>query len=84
MSTSTNETTNVPVHRVNSGNVSAAIWANETESGVFFSIGLTRRYSVEDEGQRRWRNTTSLNAADLIDAQRVLHSAANWVAEQPA
>jgi len=53
---------NRPVQRIRLGYCQAAIWENESEFGVRYSVSLERLYT-DDEGN--WQHTRTFNAGDL-------------------
>ena len=53
---------NRPVHRIRLGFCQAAIWENQGEFGVRYSVSLERLYT-DDEGN--WQYTRTFNAGDL-------------------
>lgn len=72
---------NQPIKRFRLGFLSCTIWENEkTEgNGKWYSIDLSRSYK---NGDGELAHTTSLNAADLLNAARLLTRAEAWIAEQ--
>lgn len=62
-----------PVHKVQIGRVSGALWANESENGTFHSITLERAYRDKDG---KVQSTGSLGIDDAIVAIEVLRLAA--------
>lgn len=77
MSTPT-ETKTRPVHEVRMGRIKAAIWANQTDSGVMHNVTLARIYRDNDGN---WNETHSLGRDDLLLAAKVLDAALTWVVE---
>jgi hypothetical protein len=71
-----------PIHSVKLGLIEAAIWRNETEGKPRFNVTVRRLYSVEEEGQRKWRSTDSFGRDDLLVAAKVLDLAHTWICEQ--
>ena len=77
----TTSTTNSPVKRFRSGSVSASVWRNDPDAGgTYFSVTFSRGYKRGDD----WQDTQSFGARDLIDLRRVLASAEQFIADQPA
>lgn len=66
-----------PVHEVRLGKIKAAIWANDTESGVRHNVTLTRLYN--DNGQ--WKDSTSFGRDDLPLVAKVADMAHTWIFE---
>lgn len=67
-----------PVHEVRLGRVKAAIWANETEHGLRYSVSVCRVY--KDQGQK-WRTTDGFGRDDLLVLAKVVDLAHTWVCE---
>jgi hypothetical protein len=63
---------NRPVHTIRLGRVSAAIWRNETEHGLRFSVTAERLYRDQDD---RWQSTRSFRPGDLPTLIQVLQLA---------
>jgi hypothetical protein len=55
--------TKKPAAKVSLFPVSAAIWANSTPKGVFYSVTLERSYK-DDKG--KWQTTANFNAGDML------------------
>lgn len=62
-----NKTT--PVDHVRLGAISAAIWANDTDSGVRYGVTLERRYF--DQKTEKWNSSTTFNRDDLLVLAKV-------------
>lgn len=71
---------NKPVHEVRLAAVKAAIWKNDTESGVRFNVTITRLYKDGDD----WKNTDSFGRDDLLLVAKVADLAHTWICEQQA
>lgn len=67
-----------PVKRFRIGNLTASVWKNEGQERAFYTVDIQRSYKDGDE----WKNTTSLNASDLLNAAFLLQKANNWIMEQ--
>ena len=52
---------NKPVHEIRMGRVRAAIWQNETATGVRHNVTFTRLYKDGDQ----WKDSTSFGRDDL-------------------
>lgn len=63
---------NRPIHRIRLGFCQAAIWENQSEYGVRYSVSLERLYT-DDEGN--WQYTRTFNAGDLPTLAALLHLA---------
>ena len=66
-----------PVHEVRLGRVKAAIWRNETESGVFHNVTFCRLYREGEE----WRRAESFGRDDLPLIAKVADRAHSWIFE---
>ena len=68
---------NQPVHEVRLGAIKAAIWQNETDSGVRYNVSFERLYMQENE----WRSTSSFGSDDLLLLAKVADLAHSWIIE---
>lgn len=50
-----------PVHEIRMGRIRAAIWPNQTESGVRHNVTISRLYKDGDD----WKDSTSFGRDDL-------------------
>jgi hypothetical protein len=57
-----------PAAKVTFFPVSAAIWANETDNGVFYSVTFERSYKDE---AGKWHSSSSFNSNDLLRLAKV-------------
>jgi len=55
---------NVPADHVRLGAIQAAIWANESENGLRYSVTFERRYF--DAKANDWKSSGSYNRDDLL------------------
>ena len=69
-----------PVHEVRLGTIKAAIWRNDTESGVRHNVTFERLYNQDNE----WRSTGSFGRDDLLVLAKVADLAHTWIAEPDA
>jgi hypothetical protein len=69
------ETKTRPVHEVRLGRIRAAIWRNETDSGVRHNVTLSRLYKEGDS----WKNSTSFGRDDLPLVAKVADLAHTWI-----
>ncbi len=76
-----------PTSEVRLGKIKAAIWANETDTGVRYNVTFSRLYK-DDEG---WKRTESFGRDDLLllakladQVHSVLHHQAPVAEEEPA
>ncbi len=58
--------------------IKAAIWKNETESGIRFNVTTSRLYRDGEE----WKSTDSFGRDDLLLLQKVLDRAHTWIFDQ--
>ena len=69
-----------PVHEVRLGRIKAAVWANETETGVRHNVTVGRLYV--DPDTNKWTQTASFGRDDIPLVIKVLDRAHNWIFEQ--
>lgn len=67
-----------PVHEIRFGKVKAAVWAAETERGVWFNVTVSRLYKDKDQ---RWKSTDRFGRDDLLVLAKALDQAHTWVCE---
>ena len=67
-----------PVHEVRLGKVKAAIWKNDTESGVRFGVTFSRIYKTESG----WESSTSFGRDELPLLAKVADLAHTWIYQQ--
>ena len=70
--------TNKPVHSFRYGNVSCAIWANNSSAGYFFNSTFTRTYKDGEE----WGDSSSFEDRDLPHLMKAALDAHTWIYEQ--
>jgi hypothetical protein len=79
MSTSTRsrarETKVRPVHEVRLGRIRAAIWENNTETGIRHNVTITRLYKEGND----WKDSTSFGRDDLPLLAKVADLAHTWI-----
>jgi hypothetical protein len=78
--TQTREVKKRPVHEIRMGRIRAAIWPNQTESGVRHNVTISRLYKDGDE----WKDTTSFGRDDLPLVAKVCDLAHTWIYNQSA
>lgn len=66
---------NRPIHEIRFGVVKAAIWANETDSGTFYNVTITRLYKDGDD----WKFSDSFRRDDLPLVVKVADKAFEWI-----
>lgn len=67
-----------PIHEVRLGTIKAAIWKNDTESGVRYNVTLSRLYKDGEE----WKSTDSFGRDDLLLLGKVADNAHSWICQQ--
>ena len=69
---------NRPVHEIRLGKVKAAIWKNETEAGVRYSVSLVRIFKTE-EG---WDSSSTFGRDELPLVAKVADMVHTWLFQQ--
>lgn len=64
-----------PVHEVRLGRIKAAIWENETQTGVRHNVTLQRIYR---DGEQ-WKTSDSFGRDDLPLVAKVVDLAHSWI-----
>ena len=67
-----------PVHEVRLGHIKAAVWRNETESGVRFNATFSRLFR---DGEQ-WKSTESFGRDDLLLLGKVADQTHSWICTQ--
>ncbi len=67
-----------PVHELRLGRVRCSVWKNESDTGPWYSVKLTRLYKTDDG----WKASPSLNRDDLLPAAKLCEEAALWIFRQ--
>jgi hypothetical protein len=67
-----------PVHEVRLGKVKAAVWKNDTESGVRYGVTFSRIYKTESG----WESSTSFGRDELPLVCKVADMAHTWIYQQ--
>ena len=67
-----------PIHEVRLGSIKAAVWKNETESGVRYNVTFSRLYKDGDT----WKSTDSFGRDDLLLLGKVADHAHSWIFHQ--
>lgn len=70
--------TNGPIETLRDGSLKASIWGNRNDSGVRYSVDLTRSYTDE---AGVWRDSRSLSNGELLRGARLLERAYDRVLE---
>ncbi len=69
---------NKPIHEVRLGSIKAAVWKNETETGVRYNVTFSRLYKDGDQ----WGSTESFGRDDLLLLAKVADQAHSWIHAQ--
>jgi len=69
-----------PIHEVRLGLIKAAVWKNETESGVHYNVTFSRIYKPKDEDN--WKSTDSFGRDDLLLVGKVADQTHTWICSQ--
>jgi hypothetical protein len=67
-----------PIHEVRLGFIKAAVWKNDTESGVRYNVTFSRLYKDGDS----WKSTDSFGRDDLLLLGKVADHAHSWICTQ--
>ena len=67
-----------PVHEARLGRIKAAVWANTGESGVWYSVVISRLYKEGDA----WKRSESFGRDDLPLVMKVADQVHTWIYEQ--
>ena len=67
-----------PVHEVRIKAIKAAIWENQTESGIRHNVTVSRLYKDGDA----WKSADSFGRDDLLVLAKVLDHAHTWICSQ--
>lgn len=67
-----------PINEVRLGSIKAAVWKNETESGVRYNVTFSRLYKDGDS----WKSTESFGRDDLLLLGKVADQTHTWICSQ--
>lgn len=67
-----------PTHEIRLGTIKAAVWQNETESGVRYNATFSRLYKDGD----KWASADSFGRDDLLLLAKVADKAHSWICAQ--
>ena len=67
---------NKPVHEIRLGAVKAAVWANNSASGLWHSVSFGRLYKADDGA---WKTSDSFGRDDLPLVEKVADLAHRWI-----
>ena len=68
-----------PVHSIRYGNVSVAVWANNSPAGYFFNTTCRRIFRT---GSDEWGESTSFDDRDLPNLAKAANDAHSWIQQQ--
>ncbi len=66
---------NAPVHEIRIGRIRATIWENESTSGTWHNVTLSRIYKEGNE----WKDSTGFGRDDLPIVAKVADQAHSWI-----
>lgn len=69
-----------PVHEIRLGAIKAAIWENQTTTGMRHNVTVSRIYKDGEE----WKQTDSFGRDDLQLLAKVVDLAHTWIFQQTA
>ena len=69
---------NRPVHEIRLGRVKAAIWKNETEVGIRYSVSIVRIFKTDDG----WDSSPSFGRDELPLVAKVADMVHTWIYQQ--
>lgn len=69
-----------PMHRIRYGNVSAAVWANNSQAGYFYNTTFCRVY----KDGNNWGESASFEDRDLPNLAKAAADAHTWIYQQKA
>ena len=67
-----------PTHEIRLGYIKAAVWRNDTESGVRYNVTFSRLYKDGDQ----WSSTESFGRDDLLLLAKVADQTHSWICAQ--
>lgn len=69
-----------PCHSYRYGNVSVAIWLNQSSSGIHYNVTVKRSFKNKESGE--WQSSDSFSDYDLPALSAALLDAYSWVQEK--
>lgn len=69
-----------PIHEVRLGLIKAAVWRNETETGIRYNVTVCRIY--KESSEKDWKHTDSFGRDDLLLLAKVVDQAHSWIFAQ--
>jgi hypothetical protein len=67
-----------PVYEFRLGSIKAAVWRNQSDSGVRYNVTFQRLYKENDE----WKSTDSFGRDDLLLLGKVADQVHSWIHAQ--
>ena len=67
-----------PINEVRLGHLKAAVWKNDTESGVRYNVTFSRLYKADNQ----WKSTESFGRDDLLLLGKVADQTHSWICSQ--
>jgi len=67
-----------PIHEVRLGSIKAAVWRNQTETGVRHNVTFSRLY----KNGEKWDSSDSFGRDDLLLLGKVADLAHTWICAQ--
>ena len=65
-----------PTHEFRLGRIRAAIWENETDTGIRHNVTISRLYKTDDD---EWKDSTSFGREDLLLVAKVMDRCHTWI-----
>jgi hypothetical protein len=66
---------NLPVHTIRHRSIKAAIWRNQTEKGLMYTVTVSRSYKVGEE----WKESHSFTYDQIMNVAKVLSDAHSFI-----
>ena len=65
-----------PTQEFRLGRIRAAIWENETDTGIRHNVTISRLYKTDDD---EWKDSTSFGREDLLLVAKVMDRCHTWI-----
>ena len=66
-----------PAKEFSDGAIKVAVWKNDSEKGVWYSVTCRRRY--KDKADDEWKDTYSYGQDDLLALAKLLDLSHTWI-----
>jgi hypothetical protein len=76
-STTDASTKTKPAHKIRDGAIEVAIWRNDSDKGVWYSVTTRRSYKQNEE----WKDADSYGQDDLLVLAKLLDLAHTWIVD---